>query len=69
MLHSVIYHEAMVLDTHPYPYALHRAHELAVITMPEHEQVEAMLVRELEKAGARVGRRSNKDWNKGLTRA
>ena len=68
ILHSVIYHEAMILDTHPYPYALHRAHELAVITMPEHEQVEAMLVRELEKAGARVGRRSNKDWNKGLTR-
>ena len=66
-LHSVIYHEAMILDTHPYPYALHRAHELAVISMPEHEQVEAMLVRELEQAGARVGKRSNKDWNKGLT--
>ena len=58
----------MVLDTHPYPYALHRAHELAVITMPEHEQVEAMLVRELEQAGARAGKRSNKDWNKGLTK-
>ena len=69
VLHSVIYHEAMVLDTHPYPYALHRAHELAIITMPEHEQVEAMLVRELEQAGVRVGKRSNKDWNKGLTRA
>ncbi|MGV7976946.1 MAG: DNA double-strand break repair nuclease NurA [Anaerolineaceae bacterium] len=68
-LHSVIYHEAMVLDTHPYPYALHRAHELAIITMPEHEQVEAMLVRELAQAGVRVGKRSNKDWNKGLTRA
>ncbi|MEL7646260.1 MAG: DNA double-strand break repair nuclease NurA [Anaerolineaceae bacterium] len=66
-LHSVIYHEAMILDTHPYPYALHRAHELAVISMPEHEQVETMLVRELEQAGARVGKRSNKDWNKGLT--
>lgn len=69
ILHSVIYHEAMILDSHPYPYALHRAHELAVITMPEHEQVEAMLVRELEQAGARIGKRSNKDWNKGLTRA
>lgn len=68
VLHSVIYHEAMVLDTHPYPYALHRAHELAVITMPEHEQVEAMLVRELEHAGARAGKRSNKDWNKDLTK-
>jgi hypothetical protein len=37
--------------------------------MPEHEQVEAMLVRELAQAGVRVGKRSNKDWNKGLTRA
>jgi len=26
-----------------------------------------MLVRELEQAGARVGKRSNKDLNKGLT--
>jgi len=30
--------------------------------------VEAMLVRELEQAGARAGKRSNKDWNKGLTK-
>lgn len=46
LLHAVIFQEVQVLDRHPYPYLLHRAHELAVITVQEHEQVEIMLLQE-----------------------
>jgi hypothetical protein len=66
LLHAVIFQEVQVLDTHPYPYLLHRAHELAVVTMQEHEQVEAMLLQEYARQGLHPGLHSNKDANKQL---
>jgi uncharacterized coiled-coil protein SlyX len=66
LLHAVIFQEVQVLDRHPYPYLLHRAHELAVITMQEHEQVEAMLLQEYARQGLHAGLHSNKDTNKQL---
>jgi hypothetical protein len=45
---------------------LHRAHELAVITVQEHEQVEAMLLQEYARQGLHAGLHSNKDANKQL---
>jgi len=66
LLHAVIFQEVQVLDRHPYPYLLHRAHELAVITVQEHEQVEAMLLQEYARQGLYAGLHSNKDANKQL---
>jgi len=66
LLHAVIFQEVQVLDRHPYPYLLHRAHELAVITVQEHEQVEAMLLQEYARQGLHAGLHSNKDANKQL---
>lgn len=66
LLHAVIFQEVQVLDRHPYPYLLHRAHELAVITMQEHEQVEAMLLQEYARQSLHAGLHSNKDANKQL---
>lgn len=66
LLHAVIFQEVQVLDTHPYPYLLHRAHELAVVTVQEHEQVEAMLLQEYQRQGLHPGLHSNKDANKQL---
>lgn len=66
LLHRAIYKDAQVLDTHPYPYLLHRAHELAVISLQEHDHVEEMLLQQFAQEGLSPGLRSNKDANKKL---
>ncbi|MFZ3071286.1 MAG: DNA double-strand break repair nuclease NurA [Anaerolineaceae bacterium] len=66
LLHAAIYSDVQVLDTHPYPYLLHRAHELAVISLQEHDYVEDMLLHQFELEGVRIGLRSNKEANKQL---
>lgn len=68
LLHSVVYAETQVLDTHPYPYLLHRSHELAVISMAEADAVESMLLQQLDADGLRLGQISNKEANKALSR-
>lgn len=64
LLHAVVYAESQVLETHPYPYLLHRAHELAVITFEERVYVEDMLLRQLDQDGLGLGRISNKEVTK-----
>jgi len=66
-LHAAIVHEARVLDTHPYPYILHRAHELAVIHMDEHDEVERLLIEAYSEQGIPLGVQSNKEANKIIT--
>lgn len=67
MLHAVIYKEAQVLDSHPYPYLLHRAHELAVVKRMEADGVEGMLQSQLDPQIRIHQQRSNKDYLKGLS--
>jgi hypothetical protein len=67
-LQAVVYQEAQVLDRHPYPYLLHRAHELAVISFEEHEHVEAMLMQHFTQAGVPNGMPSNKDTTKAFSK-
>ena len=66
-LHAVIYREAQVLDSHPYPYLLHRAHELAVVRRIEADEVEAMLQSQLDPQFRARQRQSNKSYLKGLS--
>lgn len=66
LLHSVVYAETQILDTHPYPYLLHRSHELAVISMAEADAVEVMLLQKLDADGLSTGYVSNKEANKAL---
>ncbi|MGB4594312.1 MAG: DNA double-strand break repair nuclease NurA [Anaerolineaceae bacterium] len=68
LLHSVVYAETQILDTHPYPYLLHRSHELAVISMAEADAVEGMLLQQLDADGLSAGCVSNKEANKSLTK-
>lgn len=66
LLHACIYREARILDTHPYPYVLHRAHELAVISRAETDEVERMLLQEFSADSPLLyEQRSNKDYWKG----
>lgn len=67
MLHAVIYKEAQVLDAHPYPYLLHRAHELAVVKRIEADEIEVMLQSQLDPDLRLHQQQSNKDYLKGLT--
>lgn len=46
-VHTALYHDAQVLDSHPYPYSLHRAHELALVRFAESDEIEAMLMSKL----------------------
>ena len=64
-VHAVLYRDAQVLDSHPYPYSLHRAHELALVRQAEHEEIEHMLLSKLPQNAAGISPRSNKDHWKG----
>ncbi len=66
-LHAVIYKEAQVLDSHPYPYLLHRSHELAVVRRIEADEIEVMLQSQLDPELRLHQQRSNKDYLKGLS--
>lgn len=59
-LHAVLIEQCRVMGARPYPYLLHRAHETAVVNLPEKEQVTAMITQELRRRGLTVGDLSNK---------
>ena len=67
LLHAAVYNEVSVLETHPYPYILHRAHELAVIHFDEYAEVERLLSEEYLRQGIPIGMQSNKEANKILS--
>ena len=66
LIHAILFADALVLDSHPYPYSLHRAHELAIVKQAEYEEIENMLLAKFPENGEITGYRSNKDFLKGL---
>jgi hypothetical protein len=60
LLHATLVAQAHHLGPRPYPYILHRAHEIAVVSFEEHDQLEAMIVAELRRQGVAVEDPSNK---------
>jgi hypothetical protein len=64
LLHAALVTQSRILGTRPYPYALHRAHEVAVVSLAEKEQLEGMLVAELQRRGVPVGEKSYKQTAK-----
>lgn len=65
-LHAALIQQCKIMGTRPYPYLLHRAHETAVVTQAEKEQVTQMIIFELRRRGVEVGDESNKQVAKGL---
>jgi hypothetical protein len=65
-LHAVLVHQSQVLGTKPYPYLLHRAHEAAVVTYDEREQLTQMIIMELRRRGVPVGEKSYKQAAKDM---
>ena len=68
LLHAVLVAQAAQAGAHPYPYALIRAHETAVVQMDEHEALERMIVDELLRRGMPPALISQKLANKQVGR-
>jgi hypothetical protein len=65
-LQAVLVDQCRVMGSKPYPYALHRAHELALVSLQEKEQVTQMILMELRRRGLPVGELSTKQFAKNL---
>ncbi len=66
-LQAALLEQCRQLGSQPYPYALHRAHEVAVVRFEEKDQLENMLIVELLNQGVEVGQKSNKQYSKDIS--
>jgi hypothetical protein len=67
LLHAVLIDQCRMMGARHYPYLLHRAHETALVTLEDKDQVTQMIVLELHRRGVIVGERSQKQEAKDLT--
>jgi hypothetical protein len=66
-LHAALISQCRIMGTRSYPYLLHRAHETAVVTMQDKEQVTMMILSELRRRGVGIGEGSEKQAAKDLS--
>jgi hypothetical protein len=59
-LQAALVSQCRIMGSRPYPYLLHRAHEAAMVSFQEQEQVTQMIVLELRRRGVSVGEESHK---------
>jgi hypothetical protein len=67
MLQSTLISQCQPMGNDPYPYALHRAHEIAVVSYDEKERISNMIAQEYYRQGIPFGRASSKQTLKGYT--
>ena len=60
LLHAVLVDQCRMMGGKPYPYLLHRAHEIAVVKHEEKYQVEQMLAQELRRQNEELDEISSK---------
>jgi hypothetical protein len=65
-LHSALIEQTRIMSNKPFPYLLHRAHEIAVVTHREKEQVDQMLALAIRNNGGEIGEISGKQSAKNL---
>ena len=63
-LQAVLAQQCQILGNRPFPYLIHRAHEVAVVSLDEKEQVENMIAKELRGRGVEVEEGSSKQFAK-----
>ena len=66
LLHGALLTQSAQMGARPYPYILHRAHEVAVVHLDERDQLEGMIQAELRRRGLDVGEKSSKQNAKDL---
>jgi hypothetical protein len=59
-LHAALIVQSSPLGNRPFPYAIHRAHEIAVVRQEEKQQINDMIAQEYLRLGMDPGDRSNK---------
>lgn len=66
-LHAALIEQSKIMgNKQQFPYILHRAHEIAVVTHHEKEEIDQMLSRELLSSGGEIGEKSGKQSAKDL---
>ena len=65
-LHGALIKQTEIMGNKPFPYLLHRAHEIAVVTHQEKEQIDQMLVLEIRNNDGEIGELSGKQSAKNL---
>jgi hypothetical protein len=65
-LHGALIEQAKIMGNEPFPYLLHRAHEIAVVTHKEKEEIDQMLAIEIRNNGGEIGDKSGKQSAKDL---
>ncbi len=66
LLQAALLDQSAQMGPRPFPYLLHRAHEVAVVHPEEKDQLEIMIAAELRRQGVEVGEQSNKQSAKEL---
>jgi hypothetical protein len=66
LLHAALVEQCRIMGIRPYPYLLHRAHEVAVVKQEEKYQVEQMLAQELRRQDEETDEGSYKQSAKDL---
>ena len=66
-LHAALIEQSRILGNKPYPYLLHRSHEVAVVSFDEKRQVEQMLTLELRRNNGEIGEQSGKQSTKDVS--
>jgi hypothetical protein len=63
-LHAVLVEQSKIMGKAPFPYLLHRAHEIAVVTHREKEEIDRLLSRDILSNGGELGEKSGKQTAK-----
>ncbi len=66
LIQAALLDQVRIMGSKPYPYLLHRAHEVALVSMDEHQRVENMIISEFIRKGVPIGQPSQKQAAKGL---
>lgn len=66
-LHAILVNQCQAIGARAYPYLLHRAHETALVSFEDKQQVTQMIVNELRKHGLGVAGESAKQYNKDVS--
>ncbi len=64
LLHAYLVRECRQMGLRAYPYILHRAHEIALVTQKERDRLEQMIQQELLSQGLDLSFKSNKQYAK-----
>ncbi|MDZ4158310.1 MAG: DNA double-strand break repair nuclease NurA, partial [Anaerolineaceae bacterium] len=67
LLHATLLSQCRQMGIHPFPYAQHRAHEVAVESREEKQQLQDLIINEVRRNGGVVGPASHKQLHKDQT--